>query len=525
MPRWPTPSLLRFPNLPSIKDFARRPIFLRGSGLSTNMRRTFAQVDATLEQICARALGFRRQYGTLAPAPGAEPCPVLEFESLVEEFRSVWERIKQHDAELELRRQDLELEVHKRTAELHKANRHLASAYADMELLWNSIPSIVIGIDRDGCVTRWNDAAAEAFSLHNASAMGRHIADCGIHWLQPDLRAELPRWLQSRAQHSYDNATYEKDGQIRMLGFKVRRTFTQREGKIGFIFTGTDITERHELEDQLRQAHKLEAIGQLAAGIAHEINTPTQFVSDNTTFLKDNWAAIAALLQACRQMRPSDPAAASDFVQHFDELWKHSDIDYLLDEVPRAIDQCLHGLQRIGKIVRAMKEFSHPGNDEKTSVNLNHAIETTVAVSRNEWKYFAEVELHLDETLPLVPCLHGEFNQAMLNLIVNAAQAIAGVVGNSPVRKGKVTIATRHLPDAVGITVADTGTGVPENIRSRIFEPFFTTKPVGKGTGQGLSLAYATIVKRLKGQLWFESEVGQGTTFFIRLPLDAPFAE
>ena len=295
---------------------------------------------------------------------------------------------------------------------------------------------------------------------------------------------------------------------------------TRLEGKVGFILTGADVTQRHEFEDQLRQAHKLEAIGQLAAGIAHEINTPTQFVSDNTTFLKENWPPVAELLQACKQNLPNPGAA--DFRHRFEQLWQQSDFDYLLAEVPRAIDQCLDGLHRIAKIVRAMKEFSHPGADEKSPVDINRAIETTVAVSRNEWKYVADVDLHLDDALPLVPCLHGEFNQAMLNLIVNAAQAIAGPVDNPPGSKGKITIATHLLTDFVEISVTDTGTGVPEEIRSRIFEPFFTTKPVGKGTGQGLSLVHATIVKRLKGQIWFESEVGRGTTFFIRLPLDPP---
>jgi PAS domain S-box-containing protein len=479
-------------------------------------------LDVTLEQIHQRAQDLRRQRETATDERGASTsCTESEFEALVSEFRTIWNQIKQHDEELDHLRQHLEHEVSRRTAELREANRSLASAYAEMELFWSSIPSIVIGIDANGGVTRWNAAAADAFGLKDSGVTGRHIAECGIHWLRPDMRAEVACWLQSGTPHTYDNVTYEREGQVRVLGLKVRRMSTPQEGKIGFILTGADVTQRRELEDQLRQAHKLEAIGQLAAGIAHEINTPTQFVSDNTTFLKENWGAIAELLQVCRNHCPPDPCAA-DFSKRFEQLWKQSDFDYLLAEVPRAIDQCLDGLNRIAKIVRAMKEFSHPGADEKTPVDINRAIETTVAVSRNEWKYVADVDLRLDAALPLIPCLHGEFNQAMLNLIVNAAQAIAGAVGNTPDSKGKITIATQLLPDFVEISVADTGTGVPEEIRSRIFEPFFTTKPVGKGTGQGLSLVHATIVKRLKGQLWFESEVGRGTTFFIRLPLDSP---
>jgi PAS domain S-box-containing protein len=209
----------------------------------------------------------------------------------------VWNQIKKHDEELDHRRQHLEHEVSRRTAEQEKTNRTLASAYAEMEWFWSSIPSIVIGIDANGCVTRWNAAAAQAFGMKDSSATGRHIADCGIRWLQPDMRAEVSRWLSSRKPYSYENVTYEKEGQVRVLGLKVRRKSTRQEGKIGFVITGADITDRHELEDQLRQAHKLEAIGQLAAGIAHEINTPTQFVSDNTSFLKESWASIATLLQ------------------------------------------------------------------------------------------------------------------------------------------------------------------------------------------------------------------------------------
>jgi len=197
-----------------------------------------------------------------------------------------------------------------------------------------------------------------------------------------------------------------------------------------------------------------------------------------------------------------------------------ADFDYLIQEIPHAIDQSLEGLQRVSKIVRAIKEFSHPGSEEKRGVDLNRAIETTVAVAKNEWKYVADVETAFDETLPLVPCLAGEFNQVILNLIVNAAHAIGERAGNeSPVCKGKITIGTNRRGAWAEIMVTDTGNGIPEEIRSRVFEPFFTTKAVGQGTGQGLALAHSVIVGRHQGQLWFDSEVGKGTTFYLRLPL------
>jgi signal transduction histidine kinase len=206
-------------------------------------------------------------------------------------------------------------------------------------------------------------------------------------------------------------------------------------------------------------------------------------------------------------------------LKRFDQVAASADFDYLEQEIPSAIDQCLEGLNRVAGIVKAMKEFSHPGSEDKTPTDINRAIETTVAVARNEWKYVSEVVTELQNGLPLVPCLQGELKQVILNLIVNAAQAIAGALGDGSRSKGKITIRTRQVENEVEIAVQDTGLGIRPEIRSRIFEPFFTTKPVGKGTGQGLSLAHATIVKRHQGKIYFESEVGQGSTFFIRLPI------
>jgi PAS domain S-box-containing protein len=281
-----------------------------------------------------------------------------------------------------------------------------------------------------------------------------------------------------------------------------------------------DITERRHLEEQLRQAQKLEAIGQLAAGISHEINTPTQYVSDNTMFLKQTWPVIQEFICLARRMHeesaagPLSPATISQF-----GAWlQKADVEYLLGEVPKAIEQSLEGVQRVAKIVRAMKEFSHPGSEEKSAIDINHAIHTTITVACNAWKYVSEVETNLDPNLPLVPGFAGGFNQVILNLLINAAQAIAQVVGDGSGGKGTILVTTRHLEDWVEISVSDTGSGIPEAIRARVFEPFFTTKPLGQGTGQGLALAHS-LVREHGGRIWFDSEVGKGTTFFIRLPL------
>jgi len=192
---------------------------------------------------------------------------------------------------------------------------------------------------------------------------------------------------------------------------------------------------------------------------------------------------------------------------------------YLQEEIPQAIDQSLEGLERIAKIVRSMKEFSHPGMDEKTPIDINQAIETTINVSRNEWKYHADIETDLDPGLPNVSCLPGEINQVLLNLIVNAAHAIVNVVGESG-DKGLIRISTRLDGAWAEIRVSDTGTGIPEEIKQRIFDPFFTTKMVGKGTGQGLAIAYSVVVDKHGGVIDLESEEGKGTTFIISLPLE-----
>jgi len=403
-----------------------------------------------------------------------------------------------------------------------EAQQKLEAAYAETELFLRSIPSILIGLDSNGQITRWNLTASTILGLDEKQVMGRRIEDCGVKWLVPDMKAEVGKWLATESSYRCDDVRCERDGKIRFLGLNVRCIPATEEGSgPRFIITGADVTDRRALEEQLRQAQKMEAIGQLAAGVAHEINTPTQYVGDNTRFLKESWENIANFLQFCTRMREQigKGAVSSEALQQFAQLCEKTDLDYLLKEIPQAIDQSLEGLQRVAKIVRSMKEFSHPGAEEKRATDLNRAIETTVTVARNEWKYCADLETDFDENLPLVPCLAGEFNQVMLNLVINAAHAIIAAEGENPEHKGKIVISTRHVDGTAQIAVSDSGTGIAEDIRSRIFDPFFTTKPLGKGSGQGLALAHSVIVNRHQGRIWFETEVGHGTTFFIRLPL------
>ncbi|MEO7208296.1 MAG: ATP-binding protein [Steroidobacteraceae bacterium] len=290
-----------------------------------------------------------------------------------------------------------------------------------------------------------------------------------------------------------------------------------------------DITEvrRRGLEHAASQ--KLESVGRLAAGVSHEINTPVQFVTDNVHFMRTSMIDIAAVALAYRELQlavqsQGDVVAAA---QRAAEAEKVADLDYILENAPPAIDSALEGLGRIATIVRSMKEFAHPDQAVKQSADLNQAIRSTLVVARNEYKYVAEIDTQLNE-LPLVQCYLGEFNQVILNLLVNASHAISDVVKDSG-NLGKLTVRSRLDGDEVEISIADTGMGIPEAVRAKIFDPFFTTKEVGKGTGQGLAIARSVIVNKHGGTLRFETECGTGTTFYIRLPVgaasDAPLSD
>jgi signal transduction histidine kinase len=273
--------------------------------------------------------------------------------------------------------------------------------------------------------------------------------------------------------------------------------------------------------EQLEQARRLEAVGQLAAGVAHEINTPVQYVSDSIHFVKESMDGLAGLVQQYRAVNQSvlDSTPSRDAAEEICAAEEQADLAYVLENVPQALDRSIDGLRQIATIVRSMKEFSHPGSKEKQPSDLNRAIGNTITVARNEWKYVADVETEFDPTLTDVPCLLGEMNQAMLNILVNAAHAIGAVVEPGSDRKGTIRITTQREPNAAVVRIADTGCGIPAEIRDKIFEPFFTTKEVGKGTGQGLSVVHGVIVRQHGGSIDVESEPGQGTVFTIRLPL------
>jgi signal transduction histidine kinase len=293
----------------------------------------------------------------------------------------------------------------------------------------------------------------------------------------------------------------------------------ERGGQQFLQSTVRDMSKQKQLELELGHARKLEAVGQLAAGIAHEINTPAQYVGDGVHFLKEAFEGYQRLVsQYRRAVEVLATAGGQDaLVSEIRAIEEDIDIAYLDANVPGSFESCQDGISRITTIVRAMKEFAHPDQTEMAPADLNQALQTTLAVAKNEYKYVADVATEFGD-LPPVLCHVGDLNQVFLNLIVNAAHAIGDVVGQGG-GKGTIRITACREGDLARIDIADTGSGIPEAIRSRIFDPFFTTKEVGKGSGQGLAIARSIVVTKHHGSLTFESELGKGTTFTIRLPI------
>ena len=400
--------------------------------------------------------------------------------------------------------------------------REQEAMHLQNQMILNSAGEGIVGLDENGVAIFVNPAAARLLGYEVDELIGRLFHDA-VHHTRADgapyPRSECPIAQLRPVTGQANEVFWKKDGG----SFPIEYTCTpigEEEHYRGVVLTFRDISERRMLEAQLRQAQKLESIGQLSAGIAHEINTPTQYIGDNGRFLDDAFRTLSTLLVAAKQLgEPADVKALLTRVARIRDLVQEADLDYLLEEVPRAIAQSLDGVERVATIVRSMKEFSHPGSEEKQAIDLNRAIDSTLTVSRNEWKYVAEVVTDFDSALPRVSCLPGDINQVMLNLVVNAAHAIGDKLKGRPTEKGEIRVQTRQDGEWVEIRVSDTGTGIPKEIRGRIYDPFFTTKEVGRGTGQGLAIVHAVITERHGGTIRFDTSPGEGTTFILRLPI------
>lgn len=395
------------------------------------------------------------------------------------------------------------------------------------QMILNAAGDGIVGVDHEGCITFVNPAASRMLGWESHELLGRSfgetvhqpVAQGGNHGrrelspIKGSPYLATPALMQTVFRRR-DGSTFPVECSSQPI----------REGETitGQVITFRDISERQMLEAKLRQAQKMESIGQLAAGIAHEINTPTQYIGDNICFVLEACKELNPIFQACLEIRRRLLSKAAIQEEHLTALYealREVDLDYLYDDIPRALNEAMEGVRGVAKIVRSMKEFSHPAAQAKQVVDFNRCVESTVTVCRNEWKYVADVELDLDPQLPPVYCSPGEMNQVLLNLIVNAAHAIGEKLGGAANERGKITISTRCQGDWLEIRVSDTGTGIPEAIRDRIFDPFFTTKPVGKGTGQGLAITHSIVVEKHHGTIDVETTPGEGTTFIVRIPI------
>jgi PAS domain S-box-containing protein len=404
--------------------------------------------------------------------------------------------------------------------EHQRSENEVRAARAFLDNSINAIADPIFVRDETRRFVLINDAFCTAVGRSRESLLGTNGDDLFSQEVAAAIRkVDLEVLKSGTASVSEVSNGSPPDGEIHTIITRKTR-YIDPSGKPFLVGVVRDITQHKQLEAELGQARKLEAVGQLASGIAHEINTPTQYVGDGVHFLKEAFDGYRRLAEHYRRAVEVVDASGGhqDMVSMIREIEQDIDLPYLEANVPGSFASCEDGISRISTIVRAMKEFAHPDQREKAPADLNQALQTTLAIAKNEYKYVAEITTEFGE-LPAVLCYVGDLNQVFLNLIVNAAHAIGDVVGPHG-GKGTIGIRTSRDRDVVRIDITDTGAGIPEAIRHRIFDPFFTTKEVGKGTGQGLAIARSTVVSKHHGSLSFETELGKGTTFTIRLPVN-----
>jgi PAS domain S-box-containing protein len=395
----------------------------------------------------------------------------------------------------------------------------LRAAEQRYEQLFQRSPAGMIRVALDGRILDCNLAAARIFGYDTQEAlMADPISE--RYFNVAEGKELIGRLEQASPMTDLERCLRRKDGSPVWL----LTTITVCAGQNGApIYEGMmiDITDKKRLQVGHLHAQKLEAVGALAAGVAHEINTPVQFVTDNTRFLRDSFTGVTDMISAYEKAFSCIPqgAVSAETLDQVTAGRERADWDYLKAELPKAFEQMQDGLGRVTQIVGAMREFSHVDQStEMAAADINRALESTLIVSGNTYKYVARVETQFAD-LPPVMCHIGDLNQVFLNLVINAAHAIEDAVAGTR-RLGSIGVQTRRDGDWVEINVSDTGAGIPEAIRYRVFDPFFTTKVVGRGSGQGLTLARAIVVDKHRGTITFDSEVGRGTTFHVRLPIN-----
>jgi PAS domain S-box-containing protein len=422
---------------------------------------------------------------------------------------------RQHAEERDM----LERSITVSSAEMRELHASLRAERDRFRIIFECAPVGMMRVGRDCTILEANGPAAEMVG-YLPEAMAGQRAD---EFVDPEeLATTLADWdaiMSGRVQHlAREIRLRHADGSL-VWGFASVALIAEPDGSAFGLVVVRDITQRKRLEVELRVAQKLEAVGRLASGIAHEINTPIQFIGDNVRFLRTAFEDLVELCRVQQHIVAELAASGSPAADAAAAAVQEADFAYLEREVPAALDASADGVSRVATIVRAMRAFAHPDSGNPATADLNAALQSTLTVARNEIKYVADVETRFGE-IPAVTCFLGDLNQVFLNLFVNAAHAMADVQRETE-RRGTLRVATCVEGDEVVVTVSDTGCGIAPEHRDKVYDPFFTTKGVGRGTGQGLSLARA-IVDRHHGSIRFDSQVGVGTTFEVRLPVAGP---
>ena len=407
--------------------------------------------------------------------------------------------------------------------EMQDLNTKLEAERDKFESVFQSAPSGMSILHPEGHILDINTAAEGILNIHRKELIGQHL--CDFVEDEEEIRAKkiFESLVTGKIASSQTQLKLRRKNSDSILAEMNCTAVMDDASKTKFIVAVIDdVTEKSHMELELRHSQKLESVGRLAAGIAHEINTPIQFVGDNVSFLSSAFQGLLALCKAYQdllKMAANSPLSDAGVAQQkcVEEL---ADLDYIRETVPTAIAATIDGVGRVAKIVQSMKAFAHPDRGERSMSDINMALRNTLTVATNELKYVAVVETEFGD-IPAVPCFLSDLNQVFLNLLVNAAHAIADVVEKTD-KRGVIRVRTFQEKSDVVVAISDTGTGIPEAVCGKIFDPFFTTKGVGKGTGQGLALARSVVVEQHGGTLTFETEMGKGTTFFIRIPLEIP---
>ena len=428
-------------------------------------------------------------------------------------------------------------------AELRADNARLREQLALRDLALDGIQTTFVIADRttpEPTILYCNKIVGQMLGVRAEELIGKSIRVIFQNnvSMKPDFAGDHAI-LSAGQKISYEVEVRRPDGSTFWRGVTVVPIFDSDGILIRSIAMGADITakreaaqqkqelqdrlvaelkERERMVNELHLAQKLESVGRLASGIAHEINTPIQYIGDCIHFLKSGFADTDQILKGWQHSLDALTAGPDSSRLRADalDLSKKHELDFLRAEIPKAFERMSEGVARVANIVRAMKEFAHPDSSEQCAADINRAIRSTLIVATHVYKFIAHVHTDFAE-LPEVVCNVGELNQVFLNLIVNAAHAIEDAGRN--IETGAIRIRTELSDDCVVIRISDNGCGIPPENLAKLYEPFFTTKEVGRGTGQGLAIARSIVVGKHGGELGVSSTVGSGSEFTLRLPV------